>query len=107
MTDLNKLLAPNSGVTLTTAIAIDNAGQILAEGNPTGDNWQRLYLLTPAGKPQPVPPSTLITPTPEPSTLALFAMASIGWVARRYVRRRGLSGPRRPAHRSATTTAAC
>jgi probable HAF family extracellular repeat protein len=89
MTDLNKFLAPNSGVTLTDALAINNAGQILAVGNTTGDDWQRLYLLTPVGEPQPVSPNPLITPTPEPSTLALLAMASIGWAARRSARRRG------------------
>ena len=88
MTNLNNFLAPNSGVNLTDAFSINDAGQILAVGNTIGDNWEKLYLLTPADEPLPVPPSPLITPTPEPSTLAIFAMASIGWAARRSIRRR-------------------
>ena len=93
MINLTSLLAPNSGVTLTDAVAINNVGQILAEGFTTGDSWERLYLLTPVGDPQPVAPNTLITPTPEPSTLAIFAIASAAWAARRLVRRRRKNGP--------------
>ena len=38
-------------IQLTSAIAINSAGQILVEGNAY-DNYQSAYLLTPAGMPE-------------------------------------------------------
>lgn len=90
MTDLTSLLPTNSGITLTDAFRINNAGQILAVGHANGDDWESLYLLTPAGQSQPVAPAPLLdpTPAPEPSTLAFFALVSAAWAGRSFARRR-------------------
>jgi probable HAF family extracellular repeat protein len=57
--DLNALIPPNSGLTLTTANGINDLGQIVGCGI-TVDGYGHAFLLT---------------PVPEPSTLALLAAA--------------------------------
>jgi probable HAF family extracellular repeat protein len=61
--DLNLLIPPLSGVTLTSAVGIDAAGDIVAYGtNARGQTHE--YLLTPAE-----------SPVPEPSSLAVMSLA--------------------------------
>src|SRR3954451_12176505 len=57
MMDLNDLIDRTLGITLYDARGISNNGQIVADH----------YLLTP-----------ILTPVPEPSTLALFGVALLG-----------------------------
>jgi probable HAF family extracellular repeat protein len=65
MQDLNSLIAPAPGWTLVEATAINDRGQIVGFGvNPDGQG--RAFLLT---------------PTPEPCTLALLAGGAIGLAA--------------------------
>jgi probable HAF family extracellular repeat protein len=66
MRDLNDLIDPALGITLAQANAINDSGQIVA-------NW--------FGSPDVRPNSYLLTPVPEPSPLALFGVALLGWVA--------------------------
>jgi probable HAF family extracellular repeat protein len=76
--DLNLLIPPLSGVTLTSAVGIDAAGAIVAYGtNASGQTHE--YLLTPAE-----------SPVPEPSSLAVMSLA-IAAVAIRQIRRSGKS----------------
>ena len=61
MLDLNNLIAPNSGLTLSLAYAINDEGQIVGMAyNSSG--YEQAFLLT---------------PTPEPSTLACLASGAI------------------------------
>jgi hypothetical protein len=60
MRDLNDLIDPALGITLAQANAINDSGQIVA-------NW--------FGSPDVPPNSYVLTPVPEPSTLALFGVA--------------------------------
>jgi probable HAF family extracellular repeat protein len=62
MLDLNNLIDPALGLTLASATAINDGGQIVANGNNL-----HAYVLTP-----------LATPVPEPGTLALCALALLG-----------------------------
>jgi probable HAF family extracellular repeat protein len=62
MQDLNLLIPPLSGITLTRAVGIDSAGEIVAYGTDASGQTNE-YLLTP-----------LESPVPEPSTLAVFAV---------------------------------
>jgi probable HAF family extracellular repeat protein len=65
--DLNNLIDPTLGITLSEANAINNNGQIVARSS------SRAYLLTPTSA------------VPEPSTWALFGVALLGlgaWVRR-------------------------
>ena len=59
--DLNSLVDPSSGWTLSEAMAINDRGQITGYGLVGGAEH-----------------AFLLSPTPEPSTLALFAAGAIG-----------------------------
>jgi probable HAF family extracellular repeat protein len=74
MRNLNDLISPSSGWTITSAIAINALGQILAYGTGAGNGDE--VLLSPSNLPAPTPPdypSTAITP--EPTSLALYVLA--------------------------------
>ncbi len=70
MEDLNLLIAPLSGITLTSAVGIDAAGEIVAYGTDASGQSHE-YLLTPAE-----------APVPEPSTLAVMGLMIIAMAAR-------------------------
>jgi probable HAF family extracellular repeat protein len=78
MQDLNSMLLPNTGWTLTEANAINDKGQICGQGiNPSGQT-----------------DAFLLTPTPEPSTVALLgagAVGLLGYAWRRRKQKRSLS----------------
>ena len=76
MQDLNSLIPPTSGLTLTDAVGIDADGRIVAYGTDASGATHE-YLLTPV--PQ---------PAPEPTTLALFGLVAIAFGARRLAVRR-------------------
>jgi probable HAF family extracellular repeat protein len=81
MTDLNTLV-PISGITLTAALAINNQGQILADGvDSKGDLEQ--FLLTPSGESVPPPPVYPEAPVPEPGGLAVLGCAVVFFALRR------------------------
>jgi probable HAF family extracellular repeat protein len=81
MLDLNSLISASSGWYLTNALAINGAGQILASAiGPNGNSGT--LLLSPTSGP------TIGAEAPEPSTLAIFALASAGIAIRRAWRRR-------------------
>ena len=92
LTNLNTLLSPSaSNINLNDAYAINNAGQIIAEGTVKGSIWAQpqLFLLTPQGQPVPASPDPLIQSiqfTPEPSTLAIFGLMLAGMAALRWRR---------------------
>jgi probable HAF family extracellular repeat protein len=70
MTDLNTLIDPLSNWTLSSALGINNLGQIVGYGtNPQGQ--PRAFLLTP------------LTPTPEPTTAASLLLATTALLLRR------------------------
>jgi probable HAF family extracellular repeat protein len=75
MSDLNTLIPVSAGLSLTQAVAINNNGQILAEGDVTSGVMAGpdVFLLTPTSELQ----------APEPSTLAFFALAVVGVALRR------------------------
>jgi probable HAF family extracellular repeat protein len=74
MTDLNTLIHPALGWTLTTANAINDSGQIVGYGN--NGSTTRAYLLTPVDE---------MTPIPVPPALPMLAagLAALWWVRRR------------------------
>jgi probable HAF family extracellular repeat protein len=94
LTDLNTLLSPSaSNLTLVSAQAINDAGQILALGTSKSDGKGQWLLLTPDGLPVPPSPDPLIqmdygpASVPEPGTLAIFGLMLVGVVARRWASR--------------------
>ena len=71
MQDLNSFIDPDSGLTLNAAVAINNGGQIMARGvNASGQG-----------------DALLLTPVPEPSTVALLLAGAIGLLAFAWRRR--------------------
>ena len=58
MVDLNTLIDPTLGITLTGAVDINNSGQIVANGNYASPGVHAF----------------LLTPVPEPGTTALLVM---------------------------------
>jgi probable HAF family extracellular repeat protein len=78
MQDLNLLIRPFSGITLTSAVGIDSAGEIVAYGTDSSGQ-SREYLLTP-----------LLATVPEPSTLAVMSL-TIVVLAARHLRGRRLA----------------
>jgi probable HAF family extracellular repeat protein len=64
MTDLNTLIDPSSGWTLEEANAINDSGWIVGTGTISGQQY-----------------AFLLTPTPEPSTIVLLTIGSIGLLA--------------------------
>ncbi len=77
--NLNTYIASSLGINLTQGLKVDDLGRIIAQGTVDGQTHD--FLLIPDGL-----PSTPI-PAPEPSTLALLAVASVGWIVRRRYRR--------------------
>jgi hypothetical protein len=77
--NLNNYIASSLGINLTQGLKVDDLGRIIAQGTVDGQTHD--FLLTPAGL------TSNPIPAPEPSTLALLAVASAGWVARRRFRR--------------------
>jgi probable HAF family extracellular repeat protein len=67
MQDLNLLIPPISGITLTSAVGIDGSGRIVAYGTDSSGQTQE-FLLTPAA-------------IPEPSTLAVFGLMIVAFAA--------------------------
>ena len=51
--DLNSLIAPSQGITLTSASGINDLGQIVATGYNDSDFSAHAYLLTAASVPEP------------------------------------------------------
>ena len=67
--DLNGLIASDSGWTLTSAEGINDVGQIVGWGSHDGQTH-----------------AFLLTPIPEPGTLALVALGVVGLLMRRRTR---------------------
>ncbi len=65
--NLNYYIAQGLGIDLTSAVKIDDLGQIIAGGTLNGKAHP--FLLTPNGQP---------TPAPEPSTLAILGFTVVG-----------------------------
>jgi len=61
MADLNSLISPSSGWTLSAVAAINNSGDIVGYGLYNG-NYEAF----------------LLTPTPEPASLGLMAIGAMG-----------------------------
>jgi PEP-CTERM motif len=79
--NLNNYIASSLGINLTQGLKVDDVGRIIAQGTVDGQTHD--FLLIPAGLSSPMP-------APEPSTLVLLAVASLGWTVRRRSRRRGV-----------------
>jgi hypothetical protein len=77
--NLNTYIASSLGINLTQGLKVDDLGRIIAQGTVDGQTHD--FLLTPAGL------SSNPIPAPEPSTLVLLAVASVGWIVRRRSRR--------------------
>jgi probable HAF family extracellular repeat protein len=76
MKDLNLLIPPLSGITLTSAVGIEAAGEIVAFGTDASGQSNE-YLLTP-----------LESTVPEPSTLAIMSLIIVAVAARQAYSRR-------------------
>jgi len=76
MQDLNLLIPPLSGITLTSAVGIDAAGEIVAFGADASGRTNE-YFLTPVE-----------SAVPEPSTLAVTAVMILAFAGHRIYTRR-------------------
>jgi probable HAF family extracellular repeat protein len=85
MLNLNNLLDPNSHFTITNAIAINDSGQILAQGYNGIEQNLRTLLLTPDTMALPPDPPYHL---PEPSVVWLFGLAAAGMGRRRLAARK-------------------
>jgi probable HAF family extracellular repeat protein len=83
MTDLNTLVDPDSGWILTSALAINDNGEIIGYGTLNGE--KQAYRLALSGGSDLTP-----EPVPEPTTFALLGVAAAAEGFRRY-RRRGVA----------------
>jgi probable HAF family extracellular repeat protein len=83
MTDLNAAIDSKLGFELLTATGINSLGQVIGQARTSQGNFIS-YLLTPEGI---VPPTTPVlsfsTPVPEPTTLAIFAIAGLFLIVRK------------------------
>jgi len=80
MTDLNVLI-PQTGVTLTKALSINDEGQILVDGVDGKGNAEQL-LLTPLGDPVPSGPVYGLAPVPEPSMFLIMFCGAVAFAAK-------------------------
>jgi hypothetical protein len=76
--NLNTYIASSLGINLTQGLKVDDLGRIIAQGTVDGQTHD--FLLTPASL------SSNPIPAPEPSTLVLLAVASVGWIVQRHSR---------------------
>jgi probable HAF family extracellular repeat protein len=79
MYDLNSLLAPDTGWSITQATAIDDAGDILAIGSFDDQNWA--IELTPEGGPG-FSGDPLTTPEPEAVVLTAIGLIAVSLIRR-------------------------
>jgi uncharacterized membrane protein len=77
VTDLNSLLPPGSPWHLSSALAINDLGQIIGVG--TYDGWARAFLLTPSALGN--PPD--VQAVPEPGLIAFAACVAAGFAIRK------------------------
>lgn len=71
MHNLNDMIEPTSGWHLTSAEAINDAGQIVGYGKYAGED--RAFLLT---------PSSNMVPVPEPASIGMFGLGALGLLIR-------------------------
>ena len=84
MLDLNDLITADLGWQLTSALKINNRGQIIGTGSAKGQ--QKGFLLTPVAEPLPSGVTTSVSSVPEPTanlSLLGFGAVAIGLVKRR------------------------
>ncbi len=89
--DLNTLIPPGSGLTLTSATGVNDLGQIVGYG-VDGSGTYHEFLLNPPGISQPDPPPTP-QPTPEPASFVLFGFGLVALAGRRRIGRWIVDGP--------------
>jgi probable HAF family extracellular repeat protein len=77
MIDLNSLLGPNSGVTLTDATGINDQGQIIANGYDASGNYHGFLLTQDRQVPVPAPPGLVL------AGLGMVTMVGGTWFRRR------------------------
>ncbi len=81
MTNLTSLLPPGTGWKVTSGIAINDQGQILALAN-SANGVEHTILLTPPNLPASPDAVFPLMPVPEPSTLVVFGVIGLALAAR-------------------------